>query len=61
MKEGRKKAIRQQKSSKGQTKNPSQFYKLLWEAFCLHSTLDPETAENQRMTNAVFVSQAQGT
>jgi hypothetical protein len=36
--------------------SPSKFYKQLCEAFCLYTPFDPETAENQRMIIAAFVS-----
>jgi hypothetical protein len=39
---------------------PGQFFEKLCEAFCLYTSFDSEVAENQRMVNAAFVSQAQG-
>jgi ABC-type polysaccharide/polyol phosphate transport system ATPase subunit len=44
----------------GPDERPSQFYEQLFEAFCLHTSFNPEAAENQSMViNAAFVSQAQ--
>jgi hypothetical protein len=44
----------------GPDESPSQFYEWLCEAFHLYTPFNPEVAENQRMINAAFVSQAQG-
>jgi hypothetical protein len=44
----------------GLHESPSQFCELLCEAFHLYTLFVPETTENQRMTNAAFVGQAQG-
>jgi hypothetical protein len=44
----------------GADESPSQFYEWLCEAFCLYTPFNYEVAKNQRMINAAFVSQAQG-
>jgi hypothetical protein len=63
MKEGGKKAMSMSKTTEvlqGPDDGPRQFYEQLCEAFRLHSPFGPEVAENQRMINVAFVSQAQG-
>jgi hypothetical protein len=63
MKEGGKKAMNMSKISEvlqGPDESSCQFYEHLCVAFYLYTPFDPEATENQQMTNATFVGQAQG-
>jgi hypothetical protein len=63
IKEGGEKDMNMSKTievSQGPDESPNQFYELLCEAFHLYTPFNPQVAKNQRMINAVFVSQAQG-
>jgi hypothetical protein len=63
MKEGGENAMNMSKTSEvlqGPDESPSQFYEQPCEAFHLYTPFNPGAAENQRMINATFVSQAQG-
>jgi hypothetical protein len=64
MKEGGRKAMNMSKTLEflqGPDKSSASFMSICVRPFHLYTPFDLEAAENQRMINAAFVSQAQGT